>query len=60
MVNLKVYDLLGKEIATLVNENKVAGNFEVIFDASKLASGIYIYQLKSNNFVFSKKMILLK
>lgn len=60
LVNLKVYDLLGKEIATLVNENKVAGNFEVIFDASKLASGIYIYQLKSNNFVFSKKMILLK
>jgi hypothetical protein len=60
LVTLKIYDILGREIATLINENKVAGFYEINFDASKLASGIYIYQLKSNNFVSSKKMILLK
>jgi hypothetical protein len=59
-VNLKVYDILGREVATLINENKIAGFFEVNFDASKLSDGIYIYQLKANDFVSSKKMILLK
>ena len=60
LVTLKVYDILGREIIALINENKVAGFYEINFDASKLSSGIYIYQLKSNNFVSSKKMILLK
>jgi uncharacterized protein (TIGR02145 family) len=59
-VNLKVYDILGKDVATLVNENKIGGPYEVSFDASKLTNGIYIYQLMVNDFVSSKKMILLK
>jgi hypothetical protein len=59
-VNLKVYDILGKEVATLVNEDKVVGSYEINFDASKLASGVYIYQLKANDFAASKKMILIK
>ena len=59
-VDLKVYDILGKEVATLVNETKVPGNYVVVFDASNLASGVYIYVLKSNNFVQTKKMILLR
>ena len=60
LVNLKVFDLLGRELTTLVNENKIAGFYEINFDASKLASGIYIYQLKVNDFTSSKKMILIK
>jgi len=59
-VILKVYDLLGKEIATLVNENKQAGYHKIDFDGSKLTSGIYIYSIKANNFTQSKKMILAK
>ncbi len=60
MVTLKVYDILGKEVATLVNEEKDAGYYEVKFDASLLASGVYIYKLQAGDFVSSKKMILLK
>ena len=60
LVTLKVYDVLGNEIATLVNEEKSAGEYQVNFDASKLASGIYFYQLKAGSFVQTKKMILLK
>ena len=59
-VTLKVYDVLGKEVATLVNEEKPAGNYEVEFDASNLASGVYYYQLRAGEFLFSKKMLLLK
>jgi len=59
-VTLKVYEILGKEVATLVNEEKPAGSYEVQFDGSRLKSGIYFYQLKAGNFVESKKMILLK
>ena len=59
-VILKVYDVLGKEFATLVNEEKPAGSYEVKFDASKLASGIYYYQLRAGEYVKTKKMILLK
>jgi hypothetical protein len=59
-VTLKVYDILGKEIATLVNEDKSAGVYEISFDASTLASGVYIYKLQAGDFVNSKKMILLK
>ncbi len=59
---LKIYDILGNEIAVLVNENKSAGNYEVKFDAGKygLSSGIYFYQLKAGNFVQTKKLILMK
>jgi hypothetical protein len=59
-ISLKVYDVLGKEIATLVNEEKSSGNYEVEFNASNLTSGIYFYQLKTGNFIETKKMILLR
>jgi hypothetical protein len=59
-VTIKVYDVLGHEIATLVNEEKPAGNYEVEFSASNLASGIYFCILSSGNFLSSKKMILLR
>lgn len=57
---LKVYDVLGREVVTLLNEWKEAGRYSIVFDASKLASGVYIYQLRINDFVSSKKLILLK
>ena len=60
LVQLKVYNILGREIATLVNENKQTGSYNVNFDASSLASGIYFYTLKAGDFVSTKKMILLK
>jgi glycosidase len=59
-VTLKIYDMLGREISTLVNDYKSPGNYEVTFDGSNLASGVYFYVLHSGNFVESKKMILLK
>ncbi|MCW8811723.1 MAG: T9SS type A sorting domain-containing protein [Ignavibacteriaceae bacterium] len=59
-VTLKVYDLLGREIATLVNEEKPAGEYEVEFNATNLPSGIYFYQLNAGEFTEVKKMILLK
>jgi len=57
---LKVYDVLGNEVATLVDEEKPAGNYEMDFDASKLSSGIYFYQLVAGSFTKTKKMVLLK
>ncbi|HSW54416.1 MAG TPA: T9SS type A sorting domain-containing protein [Ignavibacteriaceae bacterium] len=60
LVTIKVYDILGKEVAELVNETKEAGNYSVAFNASSLASGIYFYTLTSGNFTASKKLILLK
>jgi len=59
-VTLKVYNILGDELATLVNEEKSAGSFDVKFDASQLSSGIYFYKLQTGNFVETKKMILMK
>lgn len=59
-VLLKVYDLLGNEVITLVNENKDAGNYKVIFDRSKLSSGTYFYSLHVNGKNISNKMLLLK
>ena len=60
LVSLKVYDILGSEVATLVNETKVAGNFAVEFNAANLPSGVYIYTLQINGYTESKKMLLLK
>jgi hypothetical protein len=61
IVSLKVYDMLGKEIATLVNEEKPAGSYEAIFSANaSVSSGIYFYRLQAGNFFEIKKMILLK
>ena len=55
LVTLKVYDVLGKEVATLVNGNKIEGSYDYSFDASRFASGVYIYQLRVNDYVSSKK-----
>jgi hypothetical protein len=59
-VKLEVYDVLGREIASLVNEEKPAGTYEVDFNAVNLASGVYIYTLKVNGVSYSKSMILLR
>ena len=59
-VTLKIYDLLGKEVATLVNEEKPAGTYKVNFDASGLPSGIYFYRISAGSFHQTKKMVLLK
>ena len=59
-VQLKIYNVLGKEVATLVNEYKSAGEYKVEFDASVLPSGVYFYQLKAGSFVETKKMVLLR
>ena len=59
-VTLKVYDILGREIATLVNEQKPAGKYELKFDGSELASGVYFFTLKTGNYAETKKMILMK
>jgi hypothetical protein len=57
---LKVYDILGREVETLVNGFQNEGRYEINFDASLLTSGVYIYQLRTENYVNTKKMILLK
>ena len=57
---IKIYDVLGREIRTLVNEEKPAGNHTVEFNAAGLASGVYIYRLQAGDFVSSKKMLFLK
>ena len=59
-VTLKIFDLLGREVKTLVNEEKGIGKYNVQFNASSLASGMYLYQLRVNEYVSTKKMLLLK
>ncbi len=59
-VTLKVYDVLGSEIATLINEEKLTGSYEVDFDGVGLSSGIYLYRLQAGSFVETKKMVLMK
>lgn len=59
-VTLKVYDVLGNEVTTLVNERKEEGRYQITFDASSLSSGVYIYQMRINDFIDTKKMILMK
>lgn len=60
LVSLKVYDLLGREVASLVDEIKPAGSYEVKFDASELSSGVYFYRLQSGDFISARKLILIK
>jgi hypothetical protein len=59
-VNLAVYDMLGREIKTLLNEKKPAGKHRILFDASSLPSGVYFYRLQTGNEVETKRMVLLK
>jgi hypothetical protein len=59
-VSIKIYDVLGNEVATLLNGVKPAGNYEVTFDASSLSSGTYFYRLQAGSFVETKKMLLIK
>jgi dextranase len=59
-VQLKVYDVLGNEVAVLINKEMQTGTYEVEFDATNLPSGIYFYQFRAGNFVKTKKMVLLK
>jgi hypothetical protein len=59
-VVLRVYDILGKEIATLVNDKLSAGTYEVKFDGSNLPSGIYFYKLETENFKEIKRMMMIK
>ena len=60
LVTLKVYDVLGNEVTTLVNEQKEPGRYTTEFDGSKLSSGVYLYVLKTGNYIETKKMVLLK
>jgi hypothetical protein len=59
-VTIKVYDVIGNEIETLVNEEKLIGSYEIEFNGNGLASGIYYYRLTAGDFSQTKKMICLK
>jgi hypothetical protein len=59
-VSLIVYDMLGREVTVLVNENQQAGNYKVELNAENLSSGIYYYKISSGKYVETRKMILLK
>jgi hypothetical protein len=59
-VTLKVYDILGREVATLINTEKPAGNYNVEFNAQNLTSGVYFYRLQAGKFSDIKKLLLLK
>jgi hypothetical protein len=60
LVMLKVYDVLGKEVATLIDEEKSAGNYHIQFNANTLSSGVYFYRLSAENSVMTKKLIIMK
>jgi len=59
-VTLKVYDILGKEVASLVNREQSAGSYDVTFEASQLAAGLYVYQLRAGEFISTKKLMFVK
>ncbi|MBT8380662.1 MAG: T9SS type A sorting domain-containing protein [Ignavibacteria bacterium] len=60
LITIKIYDILGNEVVTLVNEEKPVGFYEVEFNASEYSSGFYFYTLKAGNFIQTKKMLLIK
>ena len=60
LISLKIYDVLGREVTTLVNEEKPAGTFEVTWNAVNVPSGVYFYQLKAGSYTATKKLLLLK
>ncbi|HVO72607.1 MAG TPA: T9SS type A sorting domain-containing protein, partial [Ignavibacteriaceae bacterium] len=59
-ITLKIFDILGREVAALINEEKPAGSYEIEFDGANLSSGVYFYQLQAGDFVETKKMVLLR
>ncbi len=59
-VSLKIYDVLGREVLTLVNKKQPPGNYQVTFDAGNLPSGVYFYRLETSGFSKSKKMLLVR
>ena len=59
-VQIKIFDILGNEIETLINEEKPAGTYKITWNAENLPSGVYFYQLRAGDFVQTKKMLLLK
>ncbi len=59
-VTIQIYNILGKRVATLVNEEKPAGNYEIVFDGSNLPSGVYFYQIRAGSYIETRKMLLLK
>jgi parallel beta-helix repeat protein len=59
-ITLKIYDVLGNEVATIVNEEKQVGEYEIEFSGNELTSGIYFYQLRAGNYIKTKKMLILK
>jgi hypothetical protein len=60
MVTLSVYNMIGQKVSMLVNEKKSPGTYEIIWDANRFSSGVYIYYLTSGSYSNSKKLILLK
>ena len=59
-VKLRVYDMLGREVKTLVNQQQSAGRYNIEFNAVNLSSGVYFYRIEAGNFIDSKKLLLLK
>jgi hypothetical protein len=57
---LRIFDLLGRELQVLIDEEKPAGKYEVHFDASRLSSGVYYYRIRAESFVETKKLIVMK
>jgi len=60
LVTIKVYDVLGREVETLINEEKSAGNYSLQFNGGKLSSGVYFYRMQATSFSQTKKLLLLK
>ena len=60
LVSLKVFDVLGKEVATLVSDQKVVGSYSIKFDGTDLSSGVYFYKMVTKEFTGVKKMLLIK
>jgi hypothetical protein len=59
-VNIRIYDILGREVITLVNEEKFAGNYSIKFDGSNFTSGVYLCRMYAGNFAEIKKLLLIK
>jgi hypothetical protein len=59
-VSLKVYDILGREVALLVNENQITGYYNITFNARNLPSGVYFYRMNAGNYTSVKKLVLMK